>query len=154
MSYQTGVHVTKASEICFCPQKDPWAACSAAMRNVLCLLHIFTYCWASPLVIDSVKFLLPDDFNILLTDNVGHHACGAGGTRAHEGTHRFNFPCLKALMASQGFQSKPNRNRFISTKTKTFQRLQVFVLKQLQNHIFSSQMQRRLEIPATIFFPF
>ena len=38
------------------------------MRNVLCLLHIFAYCWASPLVIDSVKFLRPDDFDVLLTD--------------------------------------------------------------------------------------
>ena len=73
----------KGQRIFFCPQKDPWAACSAAMRNVLCLLHIFTYCWASPLVIDSVKFLLPDDFNILLTDIMRVVLAGQGRMRAH-----------------------------------------------------------------------
>ena len=38
------------------------------MRNVVCLLHVLAYCCASPLVIDSVKFLRPDDFDVLLTD--------------------------------------------------------------------------------------
>ena len=38
------------------------------MRSVLLLLHMLAFCWASPLVIDSVKFLRPDDFDVLLTD--------------------------------------------------------------------------------------
>jgi hypothetical protein len=38
------------------------------MRSVICMLHIFAYCWATPLVIDSVKFVRPDDFDVLLTD--------------------------------------------------------------------------------------
>jgi len=42
--------------------------CSTAMRNMLCLLHLFAYSCASSLVIDSVKFLRPDDFDVLLTD--------------------------------------------------------------------------------------
>ena len=35
---------------------------------MLCLLHLFAYSCASSLVIDSVKFLRPDDFDVLLTD--------------------------------------------------------------------------------------
>jgi len=35
---------------------------------MLCLLHFLAYCWASPLVIDSVKFVRPDDFDVLLKD--------------------------------------------------------------------------------------
>ena len=38
------------------------------MRNVLFLLYCVSRCWASSLVIDSVKFLRPDDFDVLLTD--------------------------------------------------------------------------------------
>jgi hypothetical protein len=38
------------------------------MRNVILLLYCVSRCCASPLVIESVKFLQPDDFDVLLTD--------------------------------------------------------------------------------------
>ena len=38
------------------------------MKITLYLLHVLAFCQASPLVIDSVKFLRPDDFDVLLTD--------------------------------------------------------------------------------------
>ena len=36
--------------------------------RVLCLMHVLACVCASPLVIDPVKFLRPDDFDVVLTD--------------------------------------------------------------------------------------
>jgi len=81
------------------------------MRPVLCLVLGLACCCASPLVIESVKFLRPDDFDVLLTDMAGSDLYLMAQL---EGVSYLNVSTIEPVFPVEGLIMGPHRRFMIN----------------------------------------